>query len=182
MDFVYNFIKQAFTTTTTTIKLATTEDFDNAGCIFTNGKHVLAGYQGFKRQAFISGIGGRREQNETYIHTALRELIEELFEIDPESKLIQLLSERIEPKSVNFQGRYILVEYTFDDLTVILNYLHVHSYSNSALYTTFPTTISELILNRKIYNGEIKYLALLPFEKNIHIDPLFISDINLLKP
>jgi len=176
MDYVYNFIKQAFTT-----KITTLEDFDSAGCIFTNNRHVLGGYQAFKRQAFISGIGGRREKDESYIHTALRELIEELFEIDAEDKIIQLLSERIKPKSIHFQGRYILLEYTFDDLNSILIYLHEHSYSNRALYTTFPISISELIFNRKSYNGEIKQLVLLPLEKNIEIDPLFISDINLLK-
>ena len=56
------------------------ENFRAAGSVFTDSKIILAGYQPRKKKPFISGIGGKREEGESYMDTAIRETVEELFE------------------------------------------------------------------------------------------------------
>ena len=51
-------------------------NFMGAGCIFTNGTHVLAGFQPNKKSPAISGFGGKRHGTETFTQTALRETLE----------------------------------------------------------------------------------------------------------
>ena len=56
-------------------------NYKGAGCIFTDNNLILAGYHPFKKTPYISGIGGGKQKNETYIITALRELVEELLSV-----------------------------------------------------------------------------------------------------
>lgn len=61
---------------TSLIKLNTLE-YNSAGIIFTDEKHVLAGYQ---KNKFYSGIGGKKELSDLSVKfTAIREMLEELF-------------------------------------------------------------------------------------------------------
>ena len=50
-----------------------------AGIMFTNGSLVLSGYSQHKNK--LTGIGGKKENNELPYETALRETMEELFEL-----------------------------------------------------------------------------------------------------
>jgi 8-oxo-dGTP pyrophosphatase MutT (NUDIX family) len=50
-----------------------------AGCIFTDGNLILAGYQ--PKGPYISGIGGSSFDGEEPIVTAMREVMEELLGI-----------------------------------------------------------------------------------------------------
>ena len=56
-------------------------EYESAGIIFTDNKHILAGYQ----KTRFSGIGGHKEElfdnNDAKI-TAIREMLEELFGIE----------------------------------------------------------------------------------------------------
>jgi hypothetical protein len=52
-----------------------------AGIVFTNGTHILAGYQPRKKNPHISGLGGSKQKDESYMQTAWRETLEELFEL-----------------------------------------------------------------------------------------------------
>ena len=151
----------------------------NAGCLFTNYNHVLAGYQPKKKIPFISGFGGKKLSNENIIETAIRETIEELFDIDYVPFELIYRIKKINPTKVVTQDNYLMLVYSFEQL---LDILHISKEIISTnLYLSFPTTIPDLIINRIINNkAEISQLCLLPYTKNLKIDPIFILDINLI--
>jgi len=155
----------------------TLENFKAAGCLFTNNVHVLGALQ--KKSQKISGIGGKREENETYIQTALRELVEELFEVNPPETLLCTLQDIVNPKKVFMNNSYVNVVYSFDDLEMILTFVKYYC-KDTTLYNTFPTNCMTLIMDRKNVSSEIRQLVLLPCEKNVCIDLEFIKDITSL--
>lgn len=156
-------------------------DYKAAGCLFTDGRYVLAGVQRKKR--VLSGLGGSRMAGETYIQTALRELVEELFEIhDLCSTAYDELALVVATKT-QFDGGYINVVYNFKDLEQFLRILSKYeSCRKTALYVSFPLTINELVFGRNLIDSsEITHLMLLPiidYDKKIgYIDPVFLNDI-----
>jgi negative regulator of genetic competence, sporulation and motility len=155
----------------------TLENFKAAGCLFTNNVHVLGAWQ--KKTKCISGIGGKRERSETHIHAALRELIEELFEVNPPETLLYTLQDVVKPKKVFLTDSYVTVVYSFQDLEMILTFAKFYC-KQSLLYHTFPTTYMNLITDRKNVSSEIGQLVLLPFEKELYINSGFVKDINVL--
>lgn len=77
-----------------------TANYNSAGVIFTDGKHVLTGYQ---KNSFFSGIGGGREQFDLDAKfTAIREMLEELFGFD-EIKILDSSESDINEKIRNLQ-------------------------------------------------------------------------------
>ena len=151
----------------------------NAGCLFTNYNHVLAGYQPKKKIPFISGFGGKKINYETITETAIRETIEELFDINYVPFELIYRIKKINPTKVVMQDNYLLFVYSFEQLLDIL-YISKEIISTN-IYLSFPLTIPDLIFNRIINNkSEISQLCLLPYTKNIKIDPIFILDINLV--
>ena len=151
----------------------------NAGCLFTNYNHVLAGYQPKKKTPFISGFGGKKLNYETITETAIRETIEELFDINYVPFELIYRIKKINPTKVVMQDNYLLFVYSFEQLLDIL-YISKEIISTN-LYLSFPLTIPDLIFNRIINNkSEVSQLCLLPYTKNIKIDPIFILDINLV--
>ena len=156
------------------------DNYVGAGCIFTNNKLILSGYQPYKKNPFISGIGGKKLENETYKKTALRELIEELFNISNISNTIIDRLLLINPIKIQYFNKYVNCIYNFNQLTHILDILNYYN-TKSNLYLIFPRNIEDLIFNRNIKNGEISHLCLLPvINKKIIIDIEFNNDINLL--
>jgi hypothetical protein len=157
------------------------DGFKAAGVAFTNGVHVLSGYQSHKKHPSISGIGGSREHGETYMHTALRECVEELFE--PKSIPKTLLSKLavIAPQKVIQTRSYINAIYTFGDLQAMLSIMK-RAGLRSPLYKTFPKTFMELIMNRIATSAaEISHLALLPVvaqSAETFMDPYFVADMS----
>lgn len=163
-----------------------------AGSVFTDGKLILAGYQPKKRKPFISGIGGGKEASETYMDTAVRETLEELFEFKeiPE-KLKQEIQTHVIPQRILQSGPYIMVVYTFDGLEEILKLVKKHNL-NSPLYDFIPTTLLDLLFKRKLdissnnlfFKPEISHLCLLPLvqhsKSNPFVDAYFIEDMPLL--
>ena len=65
--------------------------FLGAGILFTDEKHVLAGYS-YRKQ--ITGFGGHRRGEETPAQTAFREVVEELFEVEVGEELVDKLDQR----------------------------------------------------------------------------------------
>lgn len=167
MNFLKSFFKQEFTI----------ETYEGSGCIFTDGKQILSGYQ--PKGPYISGLGGKRECGENYHQTAMRETAEELFDITPSDELIKEL--QTIPYSKQFMnGSYSILVYSFDDLLLFMKIIKKHI-DNSSLYTHFPETLIELILNRKIIDtAEVHQLYLLPINSELHIDKNFIKDLSLL--
>ena len=168
-------------------------DFLAAGTLFTNGTHVLAGYQKGYTSPSISGIGGKREGTETYMETALRETVEELFGLSVVPLvLLSRMKGLLEPRRIHKTGSYVLVIYNFNDLEKILE-LVKRDVKVSPLYKTLPKSISELLLDRTmpvenlpvanlpVANlPEISHLCLLPVMKNCIIDVEFLEDIDII--
>jgi 8-oxo-dGTP pyrophosphatase MutT (NUDIX family) len=161
------------------VKINNIHEYNSAGSFFTDGKLVLSGYQQNKKQSHISGFGGKKEYNDnSYIETAIRETLEELFDIKPTIEIITIVNLNIIHKKLIIHNNYYILVYSFEDLELILNLLNKNNIA-SKLYDIFPLTISELIFNRKIDStSEISHLCLLPLKKNINIDNDFIQDIN----
>ena len=157
------------------------QSFDNytsAGIVFTDGKLILAGYQPYKM--YISGIGGSKKPHETYTQTALREMLEELFEIDTiPGPLISDIVNTVKPQKVLQNKQYVMLVYTFTDLDRIFELLSKYELSSRA-YDTIPTTLIELLFSRKFREkNEISHLCLLPLVRS-SIDKDLLEDMKLL--
>jgi len=168
-----------------TLTLPSSIPFMGAGCVFTDGKHVLAGYQPHKKNPGISGIGGHKEGDETYLETAYRETIEEIFHVatsDIPSKLIPTLQDKMTPRKIQMKDGYLILTFTFEDLTLFLK-LCKTSGLRSPVYTKIPKNLMGLLLTRQYdLKAEISSFALLPVVKshpNVRnfVDPLFIQDM-----
>ena len=152
-------------------------DFKGAGILFTNNNLFLCGYQPNKKVPIISGIGGKKELNETIIQTAMRETVEELFDIKINLILIDEINKHLIYKKLLYSNNYYTLIYSFDDLEILLNILN--KLIKSDLYELFPLNISDLIFKRKSkLISEISNLCLLPLEKDLLIDSELIHDIN----
>jgi len=158
-----------------------------AGCFFTDGNLYLAGYQPNKKIPCINGIGGRGEEGEEEVQTALRELVEELFDIHPVPPGLQEeIQKKIEPSLRICNEGYSILQYSFDDLESILKLIQSRG-MQSKLYKEFPTTIGDLVLKRRVStNSEISHLVLLPFishsdGKEFIISSNLISDLKQLR-
>lgn len=151
-----------------------------AGCIFTNGNHVLAGLQKKKGEFIISGIGGTRESDETFDVNAIRETVEELFDIsNVDATLIKKICDTLHPKDRFLHGGYGVLVYDFDQLVTMLRIVKDHATDASPVYRTFPSTIDELILKRvSREDSEINTLYLLPVIENVRMDDYFLQDID----
>jgi len=160
----------------------TEDEYEGSGCIFTDENHYLAGYQPNKKNPMISGIGGSKEEGETYIITAIREAIEELFEVNVKREIINDIQMYIMPRRIIKNGSYVIVKYSFEDLQYMMKIIRSHRIV-SPLYDKIPINILELIFNRKIdKSSEISHLAILPLVKceGDFVGNELLSDINLL--
>lgn len=190
--FYYDFLSPCFTEMTIRLPSVTPIEvsvlppkFKAAGCFFTDDRYVLAGYQQTKTLPKLSGIGGARMSGETPVQTALRETVEELFDIVkvPRS-LLEELEVNVPPRRIVQNHSYQLVCYTFEDLEMILLILAERGLK-TPLYDTFPRNIYELLFQRKVRKeAEISHLALLPFVehsgRNPLVCPLLLADMKLL--
>lgn len=159
-----------------------------AGCVFTDGKHILAGYQPHKKRPGITGIGGHKEGEETYLETAYRETLEELFHVEQKQipiGLVPKLVETLKPTQFKMKKGYVLVFLTFKDLETLLK-LSKKKGLRSPLYKTMPTNLIETIQMRGIdLKAEISTLCLLPVvhhggKAKDFVNPYFIDDLRLV--
>lgn len=152
----------------------------NAGCLFTDRKVILAGYQPNKSTKKISGLGGKAKTEEYLHHTALRETLEELLgQREYPMELLYDLEHSLNPQNKYLHGDYYILVFSFTDLEEFLQITKKYI-SISEYYKTFPVTVSDLLFNR-IYTekNEVQQLCLLPVAQNIIIDKYFQKDINL---
>jgi hypothetical protein len=159
--------------------------YSSAGVLFTNGTHIIGGYQPKKESPCISGIGGKRELRDTsFIYTGVREFIEEIFDLPNPSSYIELIQEHVTPLRIVDLGGYINVIYTFSDLNTIMCMLNSNG-AVSPLYETFPVTIDELMYKRRIGDQEITHLAIIPIISthgdNAFVGREFVKDMRYLQ-
>ena len=169
--------------------MATGGTFQAAGVLFTDGSDVLAGFQPLKESPSISGFGGTREGRETIRETAFREVLEELFDPNPNpdptfdiKPLIRLLKERYKKDPIIRKGSYRFLILPFRELTAILALVKAIGLP-SQVYTTIPSTIADLLKRRKpLPTSEISALHLLSRTATTGpngepIDPYFLEDL-----
>jgi hypothetical protein len=152
----------------------------SAGCIFTNGTHVLGGFQ--PKKCIISGIGGKPEGLETPYETALRETVEELFEVKnvDNELIINLMGDFKGFYEINVTDYYVSFVFSFEELEKLLHILNDYGIV-SPLYSTFPLSLNELLFQRKIdIEAEISHLCLLPVLPAIEVEQCFQDDIRSL--
>lgn len=160
---------------------ATIHTFEAAGCLFTDGTHVMAGYQPKRGTKLISGFGGGRKPGETYFDTAMREVLEELLEIKPSEALLDALNLQFQPSKVLINGPYIILQYSLADIDTLLDIVSQH-YSHSPIYSNMPFGLSELIFKRKYLKGmEVQSILILPLVNDFLVDGNFRKDIDLIK-
>lgn len=156
-----------------------------AGCVFTDGKHILCGYQPHKKKPGITGIGGHKEGEETYLQTAYRETIEELFHLTNTTIPIGLIDRLIitmRPKKIKMKKGYVMVFFDFTDLQQFLK-ICKKTGLRSPLYTRLPKTLLEVIQMRGCdQKAEISMLCLLPVvfhdgKAKDFVNPYFIQDL-----
>lgn len=156
------------------------EDYIAAGCIFTNQTHVLAALQTKRGVEKISGLGGMKKAGESYEHTALREMLEELFELKIPDEILTQLILKVKPQGIHLQGTYVLVHYSFDQLQIILELVKPWLES-TILYERFPLNLTELIFERKqSLLSEITSLCILPLTSPVLLDSNFLNDIEFI--
>ena len=171
------------------------KSYTSAGVLFTNGIHVLAGYQPNKKNGpVIMGIGGTRDATDTsYLHTALREAVEELLDIDPEIKeqisesLLKELNDNLPPLSHFIHKGYVTLIYSFEQLERLLKIVNESKHSDvlktkiskKELYEKFPLTLEELVFRRKrVESAEIRQFVILPLECS-QIYKYFLTDLKM---
>jgi hypothetical protein len=183
MAFDFLFRKKPSHPPTPPVKVPSFPVFMGAGCEFTDGKHILAGYQPHKEKPCISGLGGHAETGETYLQTAYRETIEEIFHVSViPNGLIDTLIRKMAPKDVRIKKGYVILRFTFQDLEKLLK-LCKQSKLQSPLYPKLPRNLFETIQQREFHKeAEISSLCLLPVvNHNIRvgqfIHPAFVHDI-----
>jgi hypothetical protein len=161
------------------IPILTENEFIGAGCLFTNHKHVLAGYHHRKTIPFIGGFGGKKEKNEVYEETAIREMVEELFNVTIVNFTLIINIKKIIPLKTLHHNNYYILVYTFDDLLTIL--AECNKFIKSDLYEKMPDTVEKLIFDR-LYNekSEISTLCLLPKSKFLKIEKDFTIDVSMI--
>ncbi len=147
----------------------TQSSYFGAGCIFTDGIHILAGWQPRKRNPGLTGIGGAKHQGETFLTTAYRETIEELFHIKTVPPIfINHLKVHMKPNKILESNGYVSVVFDFDDLHQMLRECKRMGLS-SPVYDKFPTDLMSLLRNRKFLDTtEIEILGLLPVVREFH--------------
>lgn len=153
----------------------------NAGCLFTDGIYVLAGLQVKNGNRLLSGFGGGGLADEDVIHTALREMVEELFEIYDIPEVIEEIFIHFIPRRFVDNDSYTILVYDFEDLLDFCKVLK-GNHLTSPVYEIFPTSLEELMFKR--YPGEsteIQRLALLPFDSEMILDKHFLKDIELVQ-
>ena len=151
--------------------------FSAAGCLFTDKKLVLAGYQFRHGKGVLDGIGGSRDGSETAIETAFRETLEELFDIVPSAALVTEMRRSFKPRSKFQTGQYICFVYNFKILEKMMVFLKAHGL-RSPLYKVFPVTVSELLFARRIRPTELTHLSLIPFVDELSLEEHFLKDFS----
>ena len=113
------------------------DSFTAAGCVFTNQTHILGGYQPNKDIPYISGFGGSRLEGETFERTAVREMIEELFDIEVTGEMIEWIIKMITPSRTIKHTGYMILQYSFEQLDEIMKFLEPYG-EDSGLYKVWP--------------------------------------------
>jgi 8-oxo-dGTP pyrophosphatase MutT (NUDIX family) len=146
-----------------------------AGILFTNKTLVLAGFDNKTR--LITGIGGKKKDGELPYQTAVRETLEELFDIDVERSLLDTLCGMLVFDTCIGSPNYTTFVMSFKDLQLILEVIYDYNVK-SPIYYRIPNNLEELlVLRRSTENSELSALCLIPCDSYLRLDPCLLGDI-----
>ncbi len=148
--------------------------FTGAGILFTDTKEVLAGYHPIRD--LWSGIGGKCEEEEVPYQTAIRECAEEVFGVEPDASVIEVIQQTLKLKYPIPNGDYALYRATFSDLLTISLLLEKNGCSSS-YYSLFPTSMYQLLEERVApADSEITKLSLFTLGEKESLEFLFAPE------
>ena len=159
----------------------------SAGILCFSNTHVLAGVQKYKKRQ-IGGFGGKCENVDVdFRDTAIREFLEELFNIRATPTLAACIDPFLTIPTYVASHDYAIFFITLTDLELILDNL-TYAGAKSPYYPEgFPRTISQLISERSMkVNGEISRVLLLSRQEIVsnkirNISIYFRDDLRLIK-
>ncbi len=156
------------------------KDYTGAGILFYKNNHFLMGFSYHLKK--WSGFGGKIEsQDISPVHTALREVVEEIFGIDPEQHIIEILSCIQIKKQINRKG-YILYLCDIDQLLWIATVLLLYNIQ-SPYYSIMPISVVDIICIREApKDAEVPSIEMVS-RRTIHklkTDYHFLADIVLV--
>ena len=148
-----------------------------AGIFFTDANLFLCGYSQHKNK--ITGIGGKKENNELPYETALRETLEELFEFhNIPFELTNELNASLRFDNVISSKSYTNFIMSFHDLELILNIVNKYNLK-SRVYKILPKNFDELVYQREFVNNtEFSRLFFFPLKENPDFDFSLNLDIS----
>ncbi len=158
------------------------ETVSAAGILFTDGLKVLAGYH--PSLSAWSGIGGKAEEGESLVITAIRECCEEIYGLKPDAATLEEMAVELNLGEPTLTGSYAVFQAHLLEVLVICRILKKNGYT-SQFYQFFPKDIQYLIEERDTHpTAEIKLLTLLPLDEvelsRESITPEFYEDIRKL--
>jgi hypothetical protein len=156
-------------------------DYKAAGIAFTDCTLILCGRHAFKpgKPPFLSGFGGgKHAQDLDWVGTAWRETIEELWGVPAvPPHIVNQLRTEVKTRNILIQPGYVQILLHLEDVSTILRILKRNQFP-SPIYTSYPLSLEELLLKRRIGKTEITHLCLLPFsEETLRLAPEFAADI-----
>ena len=154
--------------------------FSAAGILFQHEAKFLSGWN--PSLGAWSGFGGKRRGIEYSIQTAIREVVEELFQVNPSADDIRVLEEILSPFDFEQNGDYVVFFMNVSSLFQISVFLEKKGY-RSPLYSLFPTNVVDLVEKRILPEGntyEVTHLCFLDASfSGAPIDHYFKSDLLL---
>jgi hypothetical protein len=160
-------------------------DYYSAGLHFTDGKTIIAGAQPHKIIPYVSGFGGRKEDEDgdNSIITAYRETVEELMGVKLKPAFIyQMINALgIIPLFQREADKYVYYVLDYESLVFIAEYIYSHH--ESMYYRRPPTSVNDIINGRWTpAHAEVSQLYKINMDSEIEIiglplDTGFKSDI-----
>jgi 8-oxo-dGTP pyrophosphatase MutT (NUDIX family) len=117
----------------------------SAGILFIESTQFLSGFQ--RKLNRWSGFGGKALPNESPQETAVRETVEEIFEVNLTRVHIDELERILYLGNYYESGSYIFYTLPFSALLVISAYLATKKYI-SPVYHSLPTNINDIVEKR----------------------------------
>jgi hypothetical protein len=147
-----------------------------AGILFTDGRIALVGYGTDKGK--IVGIGGKRKEGELPYQTAVRETIEELFELTSSiDVLVTSLSNKLVFDECITRNGYTTFIMSFKVLENIITDVSGCGIP-SRVYNSLPTTITQLLFNRNMsLYAELNTLLLIPCSDKLEVATCLLNDL-----
>lgn len=141
-------------------------EWRGAGLVFLDRAAglILGGYEPGKRVPAIYGIGGKRDHDDDTVYTtAFREAFEELLAVQLTAAQRARLIGLRRAQWIEEHGGYIMIHYTFADLTAFLQALSRAGVRSPLYGGACPTTVADLVLKREYRaSTEMQQLCLLP--------------------